>query len=273
MKWAIVGKPDLGSYLKAARELLDYLKKRNQDVIVEAVLAKALKTRGTALESIKADMFVSVGGDGTVLLTLMHTEKPILSINAGGLGFLAEVDPKYLVSAVDRILDGDYRVDDRAKLACYLGKERLPDASNEVTVQTSQIAKLIKFRVEINGEVVDTMRGDGLIVATATGSTGYSLSVGGPILHPSVEALVVSPIAPFRLGSRPLVVPYPSKIKVTLLERRWHTEKPAKVVIDGQRGFAVGSNDVITIERSAKKARLIRFNGGFYDRVRTKLTR
>lgn len=276
MKWALVSRPDTESVQKEMDGLRQYLKKKKQDVILENRLASALGEKGIALNKLEADYYVTMGGDGTILLTLEHTDNPVLAVNAGGVGFLTEVEPKYAKSAIDRILRGDFRVEERTKLSCWLDKERLPDAANEVTVQTSKIAKLIEFRVEIDGEVSDTLRGDGVIIATATGSTGYSMSVGGPILHPNVDAVVISPIAPFRLAARPLVVPFKSDIKVTLLERPLQgrdRDKEAKVVIDGQHGFGIPAGGSVFIKPSARRARFVRFGGGFYERVRTKLTR
>lgn len=274
MNWALVCRPSIQHVYKETVTLYEYLRKKDQTVFLEATLGKLLHQKGTPLEKMKADVFVTVGGDGTVLLTLHHTDKPLLAVNAGGVGFLSEVEPKYAPSAIDRILDGDYRIEERAKLASWLEKKRLSDATNEVTLQTAKIAKLIKFRLEIDGEVCDTIRGDGIIVATSTGSTGYSLSVGGPILHPAVEGVVISPIAPFRLAARPLVVPLQSEIRLTQLERHREGEgAEAKVVVDGGPALDVGYGQSVTVKASERKARLIRFNGGFYDRVRTKLTR
>jgi len=272
MKWCLIGNPRSQQVLQLIREVRQVLIKRKQAIVIEQRLAAALGLRGTPLEKIDADVYITVGGDGTILLTLDHTDKPVLAINAGGVGFLSEVEPKYATVAIDRILRTDYRVEERTKLACYLDNKRLWDAANEVTVQTAKIAKLIEFRVEINGEAVDTLRGDGIIVATATGSTGYSLSVGGPILHPSVDGVVVSPIAPFRISARPIVVPYSSTIHITLLGRDRGGQE-AKVVIDGQRGKAMRAGQVVAIKPCERRARFIRFEGGFYDRVRTKLIR
>lgn len=272
MKWGLVCKPAAPHVQKEMAAVHEYLLSKRQTVEVEALLAQALGVPGVPLRDMKADLYVTVGGDGTVLLTLEHTDNPVLSVNAGGVGFLSEIEPKYAPNAIDRILKGDYRVEERTKLASSLGEKRLPDAANEVTVQTARIAKLIKFRIEINGETVDTLRGDGVIVSTPTGSTGYSLSVGGPILHPSVDAVVVSPIAPFRLAARPLVVPYSSTIQIHVLEREIR-ENVAKVVVDGQYGFEIPPTGTVTIGPSERRARFIRFNGGFYERVRTKLTR
>lgn len=274
MKWGLVSKPDLSHVAREMASILDHLKKRKQQVVLESRTAAALRSKGgVPLEKMDADVYVTMGGDGTVLLTLEHTDHPVLAVNAGGLGFLSEVEPKYAADAIDRILRSDYQVDERTKLAAWLDKQRLPDAANEVTVQTAKIAKLIKLRIEVNDELFDTMRADGVIVATATGSTGYSLSVGGPILHPSVDALVVSPIAPFRLAARPLIVPFSSNLKITVLARGAEDEKEARVVVDGQHGFGIPSNGSVTVRPSERRARFIRFGGGFYERVRTKLTR
>jgi NAD+ kinase len=274
MKWGIVGKPSLRHIYKEMKEVVEQLKKRKQDVVLEERFASQLKRKGKALEELDADVFITVGGDGTILMALEHTDKPILAVNAGGVGFLSEIEPKYIGAAIDRILRNDYRIEERARLGVWLDRQRLPDAANEVTVQTAKIAKLIKFQTSVDGEVMDTLRGDGVIVATATGSTGYSLSVGGPILHPEVNAIVISPIAPFRLGARPVVIPASSEIKITLLEgTRGRTEREGRVVVDGQHGYALGVGSIVTTRLSQRKSRFIRFTGGFYDRVRTKLTR
>jgi len=250
------------------------LRKQKQEVVLENRLAKQLDQDGQALEDMDVDVFVTVGGDGTILLTLEHTEKPVLGVNAGGVGFLTEIEPKYTPTAVRRIVHGDYQVEERNRLSAYLGDEQLPDAINEVTLQTAKIAKLIKFRIAVNGEVVDTIRGDGVIVATTTGSTGYAMSVGGPIVHPAVQATVIAPIAPFRLSARPSVIPYDSEVQITMLDRKSSpSDKVAKVVVDGQHGYDVPHDGVITTRPSPRKSRFIRFDESFFSRVRTKLIR
>lgn len=274
MKWGIVGKPTQTHVYREMVEVLEELRKRKQNVVLEERFAAALKQPGSPIESLDADVLVTVGGDGTILMALEHSDKPILAVNAGGVGFLSEVEPKYVGSAIDRVLKKDYRIEERNRLAAYIDKQRLPDAANEVTLQTARVAKLIKFQVRVNGEVMDTLRGDGIIVATSTGSTGYSLSVGGPILHPEVDAVVISPIAPFRLGARPVVIPFKSEVVLELVEGASDkVDKQARVVIDGQHGYAFALKSKLTIKPSSRKARFIRFEGGFYERVRTKLAR
>jgi NAD+ kinase len=274
MKWGIVGKPNVNHIYREMVEVLEQLKKRKQKVVLEQRFADLLKTEGQPLEKLDADVIITVGGDGTILMALEYTDRPILAVNAGGVGFLSEVEPKYVGSAIDRILSKDYKLEQRARLSARLENQRLPDAANEVTVQSGKIAKLIKFQVVVDGEVMDTLRADGVIVATSTGSTGYSLSVGGPVLHPAVPAMVIAPIAPFRLAARPVVIPISSVVQIKLLPTTPNKqEKEARVVIDGQHGYVMAAGQTVTVKRATRKSRFIRFEGGFYERVRTKLTR
>ncbi len=207
-------------------------------------------------------------------MTLHATDKPILGVNAGAIGFLAEVEPPQAAAAIEQIIRGDYRVEVRDKLAAQLGTRKLPDATNEVTLQTSRIAKLIRFRIAVAGEILDTLRGDGIIVSTATGSTGYAMSVGGPLVHPLVHGTVLAPIAPFRLSARPWIVPADAPIELTLEDRDSQMGTGvARVVVDGQHGFDVSPGETVRISPSPRKARFIRLGSGYYERVRAKLTR
>lgn len=279
LTWALVGKASIPHVRKQALWLRSELRKRKQRVLLETSLAEASRTRGSSLAELDkvADLFVTVGGDGTLLLTQGATDKPVLGVNAGAIGFLTEVEPAQAAAALDQIIRGEYRIEERDKLSAWLDDEPLPDATNEVTVQTSRIAKLIRFRVSVSGEILDTLRGDGIIVSTPTGSTGYAMSVGGPLVHPLVRGTVLAPIAPFRLSARPWVVPADAVIEIMLEERdsarEEQDEKLARVVVDGQHGFGLASGSTVRIAPSPRKARFIRLGSGFYERVRTKLTR
>jgi NAD+ kinase len=276
LKWALVGKGSIPHVHKEAEWIAAHLRKRGQTVLVETSLARVLGEKGVPLEELdaRADLFLTVGGDGTILMVQAVTDKPVLGVNAGAIGFLCEVEPPQAGAAIDQVVRGDYRVEERDKLAAWLGDVRLPDATNEVTLQTSRIAKLIRFRITVGGEVLDTLRGDGVIVSTATGSTGYAMSVGGPLMHPGVHGTVLAPIAPFRLAARPWVVPSSAQVELTLLERDSATGEPqARVVVDGQHGVDVEPGRTVRIGPSARKARFVRLGSGFYERVRTKLTR
>ena len=277
LTWALVGKGDIAHVRKEAAWIAEHLRKRKQPILFESSLAKGLKEKGHSLQQLdgKADLFLTVGGDGTILMVQAVTDKPVLGVNAGAIGFLCEVEPPQAGSAIDQVIRGQYRVEERDKLSAWLEDTRLPDATNEVTVQTSRIAKLIRFRITVGGEVLDTLRGDGLIVSTATGSTGYAMSVGGPLMHPNVRGTVLAPIAPFRLAARPWVVPSDAQVELTVLERDSsnNADPSARVVVDGQHGVDVSPGQTVRIGPSTRKARFVRLGSGFYERVRTKLTR
>ncbi|MES2155312.1 MAG: inositol monophosphatase family protein [bacterium] len=274
--WALVGKAGIPHIRKEATWVRDHLRQRGQTVLVEHDLAAAFGDKPHTFEELDrlADIFLTVGGDGTILLALSHTDKPIFGVNAGAIGFLSELEPPQAAQGIDQVIRGDYRIEERDKLSAWLDETRLPDATNEVTLQTSRIAKLIRFQITVSGEMLDTLRGDGIIVSTATGSTGYAMSVGGPLVHPLVHGTVLAPIAPFRLSARPWVVPADAVVEVTLLDRdSAQGEQQARVVVDGQHGFDIAPGAKVRIAPSPRKARFIRLGSGFYERVRTKLTR
>lgn len=276
MTWGIVGKAGIPHVRKEAFWLRDYLQSKGQRVLLETDLAESATEKGHSLQELDrlVDLFLTVGGDGTILMTQNVTDKPVFGVNAGAIGFLAEVEPPQAPAGIDQIIRGEYRVEERDKLSASLDGKTLPDATNEVTLQTSRIAKLIRFRIAVSGEILDTIRGDGIIVSTPTGSTGYAMSVGGPLVHPLVHGTVLAPIAPFRLAARPWVVPSDAVVELTLEDRDSATgEMQARVVIDGQHGFDVATGSTVRISPSLRKARFIRLGSGFYERVRAKLTR
>ena len=270
MKWGLVCNFHVKKAYSLAGELYEFLVK-NDDVFVENKLAKIKKIKGYALDEIntKADVVITVGGDGTILRALEKVEKPIFAINSGGMGFLSEVESKYAKEGLQRVIDGKYNVEERAKLKVMVDGKRLPDAANEVTVQTARIAKMIYLQLAVENELLETFGADGVIIATPTGSTSYALSVGGPILDPSVNAMVIAPLAPFKLAARPWVVPLGKKIGVKLL----YKSKETKIVIDGESPQNVTPDSNIVITGSEKKARFIRFGESFYQMVRLKLVR
>ncbi len=273
MKWGVIGKGGITHVQKEAQSLIDALNKRGEEVLIGDDLGLG---EGQDIEAMhrEVDLFLTIGGDGTILHTQHHTDKPVFGVNAGAIGFLAEVEPPMAERALDKIIAGEYRVEERHKLRVELDGQRMTDAINEVTLQTSRIAKLIRFHVHVDGELLDTFRGDGMIVSTATGSTGYAMSVGGPLVHPRVNGLVLAPIAPFKLAARPWVVPADSKVRLTLLERdSAQGMQQARAVIDGQIGHDVDTGGVLDISESDRRARYVRLGSGFYERVRTKLTR
>ena len=270
MKWGLICNFHLENAVKLSGKVYDYLIK-NGEVFAEDCVAKKKNVKGYSHEEINknADIVVTIGGDGTILRALEKIEKPIFAINSGGMGFLTEVDSKYAMDGIKRVVEGNYNVEERAKLKVTVDGKRLPDASNEVTVQTARIAKIIYLEVYVDDELIETIGADGIIVSTSTGSTSYSLSAGGPILDPSVDAMVITPLAPFKLSARPWVVPLDKKVGIKLV----YKSKATKIVIDGESPQQVTLDSKIAITGSEKKARFVRFGESFYQMVRTKLVR
>lgn len=270
MNWGIVCKPNARNAVSLAHTVYDFLSE-NGKVFAENGFAKTGDLKGYSLKELneKADIVVTIGGDGTILLVLEEVEKPVFAINSGGMGFLAEVESKYAVGGLQRIIDGDFNVEGRSKLKIVVDDKRLPDATNEATVQNARIAKILYFKVFIDDELVESLGADGVIVATPTGSTSYSLSVGGPLMDPSVNAMIIAPLAPFKLSARPWIVPLEKKVGIQLLAK----SKESQIVIDGHFAESVTPESSIEITCSEKKARFVRFGESFYQMVRLKLVR
>jgi NAD+ kinase len=229
-------------------------------------MADVLGLKGLPLSSMKVDVLITVGGDGTILRTLQGTDKPILGVNAGVLGFLTEVQPDDIKPAIKKLLSGKYKIIERLKLKTVMNDKRLEDATNEAVLHTAHIAKMRHFEISIDGAKATEIRADGLIIATPTGSTSYAMSVGSSIIDPRVDALVIAPIAPFRLAARPLVVPARSKIVVTIKD-----PKKCIMVIDGQTEFITKGTERYVFTGSEKKARFISFKDDFYSTLEQKL--
>lgn len=270
MKWGLVCKPGAKSTISLAKDVYDFLME-NGDVFAEKSFADETKLKGCSLEEInkKSDIVVVLGGDGTILWTLQGVDKPVFAINSGGMGFLSEVESKYAIGGLKQVIEGKYNIEERAKLKITVDGKRLPDATNEVTVQTARIAKIMYLQLFVEGERFETLGADGIIIATPTGSTSYALSVGGPIMDPSVNAMVIAPLAPFRLSARPWVVPLDKKIGVKILPQT----KESKLVIDGNYSQNVATDSDIIVTGSEKKAKFVRFGESFYQMVRLKLVR
>ena len=270
MKWGLICNHNIKKAVSLGVEIYEFLKNKGE-VLAEEEFAKKNKLKGFSHEEINklADIVITIGGDGTILRALEKIEKPIFAINYGGMGFLTESEPKEATNGLKRIIDGKYNVEERAKLKVTVDGKRIPDAANEVTVQTAKIAKMIHLEIYVDDELLETFGADGVIVATSTGSTSYSLSAGGPIVDPAVHAMVITPLAPFKLSTRPWVVPLDKKIGVKLLPK----SKDSKIVIDGESALSITLDSKIEITASEKKARFVRFGESFYQMVRLKLVR
>jgi len=247
---------------------------RETEIFVDEDLAQQIGRQGTSvfeMERQKVDFIVSVGGDGTILRTIhkMVDPAPILGINMGTLGFLVDVEPKDAIDTLIRLLSG-FEVDLRSRLKLLINGVSLPSATNEIAFLTASPGKMIEFEIMVDGSLMEDFRADGVIIATSTGSTAYAMSAGGPIVDPRVDAIVLVPMAPFKLSSRPWVIPGDSEIDVRLKL----PEKEALVVVDGQTSTVISSKDSVVVRKAETPARFVKVaaRDGFYAKVKSKLT-
>jgi NAD+ kinase len=243
------------------------------DIFVEPEVAQQLGIKGTSVEEMerqRVDFIVSVGGDGTILRTIhrMNDPVPILGINMGTLGFLVDVEPKEAEKTLDKLIP-EFEVNERSRLKVLLNGKSLSPAINEVALITASPAKMIEFEIIVDGSLMEDFRADGVIIATSTGSTAYAMSAGGPIVDPRVDAIVMVPMAPFKLSSRPWVIPGDSTIEVKLKLPL----KEALVVIDGQSTTTISISDSLIISKADTPARFVKVGkDGFFEKVKSKLT-
>jgi len=275
---AVLAKPGTPEGQRIASELGAWLRERDVAVRFDELTAKALGRRdGIRGDSIPAatDLVIVAGGDGTLLSAARLAGPlgiPILGVNFGGLGFMTELQPEELYSALERVLRGNYEIEERETLRVRFrrGRKIISEHAllNDAVVTKTALARMLVIELRIDGELVATYTSDGLIIATPTGSTAYNLSAGGPILDPRMSAFVIAPICPHTMSYRPLVVPGSVRIEVTL---RSLTEE-AYLTLDGQVGFPMRQLDAIAVDRHPRSVRLVRVaHRGFFEVLQRKL--
>jgi len=221
----------------------------------------------------QADFLLVLGGDGTLLniaKAVCSYDIPILGINLGRLGFLTEVEVGDLELALKQLLKGEYVIEERTMLEAYSSHNQTVKylALNDIVISRGSLSRIISYNVVINDIYLDSYMADGIIIATPTGSTAYSLSAGGPIVNPSIPGIVLTPICPHTLYSRSLVINNSEKIDITLTEIRGE----AYMTVDGQKGIPLIEDETITICKSSMTTKLIRLKEqNFYKRLRTRL--
>ena len=227
----------------------------------------------------QCDLLVVLGGDGTLIgmagrIAAAGTGIPILGVNFGSLGFLTEITLPELYESLESVLDGRAQIDPRMMLrsrtlrADSVFADRL--ALNDIVITKGALSRIIDLAVAIGDQPVMRVRADGLIIASPTGSTAYNLAAGGPIIHPAVDALLLTPIAPHMLTNRPIVVPASSEVRVQPAAGASNDE--LYVTFDGQSGHPMQADDVVVIERAAQPVRLVRASTRtYFDVLREKL--
>ncbi len=259
---------------EAVRALVQELNRRGLVVRInhEGAGAVGLDSLAASEEELSrwSDALVVVGGDGTILRAARAAAVrgiPVLGVNVGGFGFLAEVGLERMQEAVARLVEGRYEVDERMMLAAEVVRggaiaQRFL-ALNDMVITKSGYARLVPIRTRINDEHLATYLADGLIISTPTGSTAYNLSAGGPILAPGVRALVITPICPHTLTARPVVVDAEDVASVELAR----AEESVLLTVDGQVGFPLEGGDVVRVRRAEERARLVRLKPFSFYRV------
>ncbi|MDF2881049.1 MAG: kinase [Clostridiaceae bacterium] len=227
------------------------------------------------IENEKLDAMIVLGGDGTILSTARAISKfqvPILGINIGHLGFLAQVEISHCLPALKALLKDEYEIEERAILQCIYEEndgEKLLPALNDIVLSKGTLARIVKYNIYIDNKFYTTFVADGVIISTATGSTAYSLSAGGPIMYPTLSLFSITPICPHSVGMRTLIVDSKSTVKVQVVRNY----ESVFLTLDGQEFMEMGDNNFITVSAYPHKCKLIRFNDyDYFDVLRKKIT-
>jgi NAD+ kinase len=280
----IVLKPHQPDALKTICELVRWLDERGITLVggPEIERERIEHETGCAVSEVASenlaadvDLILVLGGDGTMIATARMVgdlEVPVLGVNYGGLGYLAEFRIEELYHALESILSGNFRLDKRVMLAVELhrrdGSVTHSRVLNDVVINKSALARIIEIEAYLNQHFVNSFRADGLIVSTPTGSTAYNLSAGGPVIFPSMNAVVITPICPFTLSNRPIVVPDDAMIELLLKT----DQEEVTLTLDGQIGFSLKAEDRIVIRKSGVTFNLVQpSNRNYFDVLRDKV--
>ncbi len=275
---AIISRPGRPAVAQILPGLLSWLAEHGYKVIIDPETGLYISGHEpvprSEMASTPLDLVVVLGGDGTLLSAARVTaaiDVPLLGVNLGSLGFLTEVPPQSLYTMLDAIAEGRAPVEHRSLMQCDLLRGDTVRGSylvfNDAVVNKTTLARLNTYDLYIDKVFVSSYRADGMIVATPTGSTAYSLSAGGPVLMPTVKALIVTPVAPHSLTHRPLVVPDSSEIEILLRSE----EEVAYLSLDGQPGLDLSDGDRVRCRRSEHEVNLFRSGSDFFQALRTKL--
>ena len=264
--------------LQFAAKVAADLRARDFGVCFDYATADKLNDRGKCVAKSDlgkhSDLLISFGGDGTLLSVARHAPKdvPILGVNMGTLGFLTEVRVDEFPEVMERVLSGDFESEERVAFDVAVrgpGRDhRVYRVLNDATINKSALARIIEMRVTVGGEFVSSFRADGLIIATPTGSTAYNLSAGGPIIYPTMGAVVLTPICPHMLSNRPIVLPDNLDIEIGIATP--HQE--IFLTLDGQEGLPIAEHDIVCVKKSPNPVTLIRTPGkSYFEVLRAKL--
>ena len=278
-RFGIVSKPGAAKAQGVVERLLDWLAARGHAAVLEKetaglVPAATVPSVGKAELPAQADLIVVLGGDGTLLSMARAVGDlgvPLLGVNLGELGFLTATTLDEMFPALEAWLAGRMAIDERMMLSARVLRDGQAigeyAALNDVVITKSAMSRIVNLSVSVEGQYATAYRADGLIISTPTGSTAYSLSAGGPILFPAMDAIVLTPICSHTLTNRPIVLPAGQRVEVTLL-----TDQEVMVTVDGQVGLNLREGDTVEVRQATARIRLVRFpQQGFFSVLRTKL--
>ena len=282
-KFYIITNRDKDQNLRFTEEIVQYLKEHGKKCQVQQA---ERKTEGTyhytdpELIPEGTQCILVLGGDGTLLQAardVVHREIPMLGVNLGTLGFLAEIDKPSIYAALDKLFADDYEIEERMMLTgtVWRGDKIIGQdvALNDIVVSRSGFSRVIGLKVYVNEKVMDIYEADGLIVSTPTGSTGYNLSAGGPIVSPKTSLMIVTPVSPHSLTSKSIVFSSEDEIAIEVLKMRKAQEEEAIVSFDGQPGTQLSTGDRIVIKKSGAVTNMVKlFDVSFYEVLREKIT-
>ena len=270
----IIANSDKDINLELSNNILNYLEEHNAKGLIVSDDAKYHENnliKDEYLQDVQA--IIVLGGDGTMLRAARTVGKdiPFLGINLGTLGFLAEVEVANLYKAIDRLLADDYRIEKRMMIEGRVG-DKVYHSLNDIVITRAGFSRIIGLAVYVNGELLDTYEADGVIISTPTGSTGYNLSAGGPIISPRTKAIVVTPISPHSFSAKSVVFDSLDNISVEIVKKRKTQDTEAIVSFDGDNNMELSAGDVVNAGISSKEVSLIKmYDVNFYSVLRDKI--
>lgn len=278
-KIGVLGRVDSAQAISSLETLCDFLLAKNKELVFDEITGAALgnfngKATITDMDSVcqQIDLLIVVGGDGSLLRcgrVAAKYGKPLLGVNRGKRGFLTDINPQKLEASITEILNGDFITDERFLLECYLDKELAGYALNDIVLNSGTAVSMVEYELYVDKAFVYSQMSDGLIISTPTGSTAYALSGGGPIMHPSLDALVLVPICPHTLSSRPMVIDGNSDIRIVPNASRYVR---SQITCDGQETKTIEQGKELRVKKSDRRLLLLHPNNHeFYQACRSKL--
>jgi NAD+ kinase len=267
MRVLLVSRIDSRDARAFTENVMAVLEQDGSDVMYDRDTATAFGKTGCSYAEANPDVVIAVGGDGTILRTIQQMDRPVpvLGVNWGEVGFLADLEPAGALEFIKGLPSG-FSVEERMRITLSHDNTVLGTALNEALIVTARPAKMLKFTVIVDGVPAEQFRADGLLISTPTGSTAYAMSAGGPIVDPRIQGFLLVPLAPYMLSSRPHLINSDRHLEIHL-----DSAKPAHLVIDGQKTIGVGSRMTIKVQRAEHPALFVDVKRNFFEKVDKKL--